>query len=499
MEQPSMSQQPWPSELNAARQGHGLEIKDKYTVRYAVDARHIGDTVGSIQANHPVPTNCTVYYYELTVFDAGVYGKIAIGFADKSFKLTRQPGWEIGSYGYHGDDGKKFIGSGHGEDYGPTFSTGDTVGAGIHMGRQELFFTKNGTKLKMAHRPVRSGLYPTIGLHSKGEMVQVNFGQKPFVFDLEGMLAEEKAAQRAAVDRLPVAPGITHMLVRQYLLHYGYEETLRAFDEAAGLGGLEPLQPPPPQQQQGPAEADRAASAASTSSSCRPHAESDAASALPLRARLRSCVMSGDVDGALALLAAQCPAVLADSGRFGQVHFQLACQKYIELVRAGRVQEAVLFAQRTLSQLRGPSAASLEPSLRDVVALVAYQDPQASPLAHLMGRGQRDAVADAVNAAILAVVSEPSGGGAAADAAAGGGAAAAAEPLPPPQLQLRPALAAGASELAAAAVAAAASRPVSAVEALLQQLVAVQGSLHEANGGQGSAFNLQEYMPGPAT
>ncbi|GLC41896.1 hypothetical protein PLESTM_001263500 [Pleodorina starrii] len=163
---------------------------------------------------------------------------------------------------------------------------------------------------------------------------------------------------------------------------------------------------------------------------------------------------------------------------------------------AGRVQEAVLFAQRTLSQLRGPSAASLEPSLRDVVALVAYQDPQASPLAHLMGRGQRDAVADAVNAAILAVVSEPSGGGAA--AAGGGGAAAAAEPLPPPQLQLRPALAAGASELAAA-VAAAASRPVSAVEALLQQLVAVQGSLHEANGGQGSAFNLQEYMPGPAT
>lgn len=26
-------------------------------------------------------------------------------------------------------------------DYGPTFTTGDTVGAGIHLGRQELFFT----------------------------------------------------------------------------------------------------------------------------------------------------------------------------------------------------------------------------------------------------------------------------------------------------------------------------------------------------------------------
>jgi hypothetical protein len=33
-----------------------------------------------------------VYYYELVVVDQGIYGKIAIGFADKSFKLTRQPG-----------------------------------------------------------------------------------------------------------------------------------------------------------------------------------------------------------------------------------------------------------------------------------------------------------------------------------------------------------------------------------------------------------------------
>lgn len=91
-----------------------------------------------------------MYYYELTVLDQGLYGKIAIGFADKSFKLTRQPGcvgalfsvpgksnpswpnggspthifdvgrrWEVGSYGYHGDDGKKFTGSAlHGDDYG---------------------------------------------------------------------------------------------------------------------------------------------------------------------------------------------------------------------------------------------------------------------------------------------------------------------------------------------------------------------------------------------
>ncbi len=34
---------------------------------------------------------------------------------------------------------------------------------------------------------------------------------------------------------IPVSPGTTHQLVRQYLLHYGYADTLRAFDAAAGL------------------------------------------------------------------------------------------------------------------------------------------------------------------------------------------------------------------------------------------------------------------------
>jgi hypothetical protein len=33
-----------------------------------------------------------VYYYELTVLDAGEAGRIVIGFAEKGFKLTRQPG-----------------------------------------------------------------------------------------------------------------------------------------------------------------------------------------------------------------------------------------------------------------------------------------------------------------------------------------------------------------------------------------------------------------------
>jgi hypothetical protein len=49
--------------------------------------------------------------------------------------------WESSTYGYHGDDGRKFHHSEKGEEYGPKFSTGDTVGACLHFGRQEIFFT----------------------------------------------------------------------------------------------------------------------------------------------------------------------------------------------------------------------------------------------------------------------------------------------------------------------------------------------------------------------
>ena len=49
----------------------------------------------------------------------------------------------------------------------------------------------------------------------------------------------------------------------------------------------------------------------------------------------------------------------------------------------------------------GSGDALNEAALRDVVALVAYARPEASPLAWLLGQEQRERVADAVNAALL--------------------------------------------------------------------------------------------------
>jgi hypothetical protein len=183
---------------------HHQVSKDKLTIRYTGPGDHETD-VGSIQGNRIVPKQQRVFYYEATVVDAGLKGLIALGFAEKGFNLGKHPGWattsplvrcgittalttlklagpdwiitptdrrhrrwkrpthhpalcesakvlpaarraEMNSYGYDGETGKKMAGStgpsrSSSQAYGPIYSTGDVVGAGILLETQEMFFT----------------------------------------------------------------------------------------------------------------------------------------------------------------------------------------------------------------------------------------------------------------------------------------------------------------------------------------------------------------------
>ncbi|CAI5984697.1 unnamed protein product [Closterium sp. NIES-64] len=230
---PWESEEPEPTELNPSKCGQRLLLsKDKLSVTYTGNGTHNND-VGAIQANRAAPSQRAIYYFEIVVKDRGTRGCVAVGFADASFKTCRQPGWEASSYGYHGDNGKVYHNSGRGEAYGPEFTTNDVVGAGINYGTHEIFFTKNGKSLGPAFRDVKGELFPTIGLHSPNERVEVNFGQKPFLFDVQGMVMDERTKVQRSIDRIPLSPHITHSIVRSYLLFHGYADTLAALDAAS--------------------------------------------------------------------------------------------------------------------------------------------------------------------------------------------------------------------------------------------------------------------------
>ena len=520
-----------PSELNTVTHPRFLAVsKDKTTVRYVGRGNHSQD-VGAVRANRPCPQRVLVYYFEVTIVDGGSRGSIAIGLADGSFALNRQPGWEPNSYGYHGYDGRRYADSERGEHFAPRFGTGDVVGCGLLAARREVFFTKNGQHLGVAFAEIAPGrYYPTVGLHSPGEVVSLNFGGAPFTFDVDALAVIEGDASIPTPRSMPLPDGLDMgALVRGYLLHFGYEETLAALDgdraaaagvdagSASGDGDRSSFA-----QQSEAADAAATAGAASDSARCGDEdderrvrdghcaasggkgggvgasvgagvSSSDGAAGgkssadatapgetreaavmratLPRRRELCEGLRSGDADGVLGRIALLYPGLL---DRHPYVHFRLRCQGFIERVRRGDLMEAVRYAQAELSAYHdGLAGAPVDPSvegaaseLADVFELVAYE----------CGEGE------------ASTVSRGGGGAAAASASNEGGEGIGART---PSALLGDGHREATADLLNSAILQEHGLPAScAIERLLRQLLAVHAAARDANDGYGADFRL---------
>ena len=365
-----------PRELNTINSSGGFVVvsTDKLSVKYTSVNLH-GHDVGVIQANKPAPTKRLMYYFEIHVKDAGVKGQIAIGFTCETFKMRRQPGWEANSCGYHGDDGLLY--RGHckgGEPFGPTYTSGDVVGAGINYAAQEFFFTKNGQVVGSVYKDMKGPLFPTIAVHSQNEEVHVNFGQKPFTFDLKEFETQERMKQQLKIEEISVPPNVSYGIVRSYLLHYGYEDTLNSFDVAS-----KSTVPPIYIAQESGID------------------EQEITYALNHRKTLRQLIRNGDIDVAFGKLREWYPQIVEDNT--SATCFLLHCQKFIELVRVGALEEAVKYGRMELSSFYDLPV--FKDLVQDCVALLAYERPLESSVGYLLKDSQREVVADTVNAMIL--------------------------------------------------------------------------------------------------
>jgi len=91
----------------------------------------------------------------------------------------------------HGDNGfvyykRQSVSRQHMRAYGHKLNDGDIVGFGIIWETNEVFLTHNGEWMGVILAQINSTtsqLYPSIGLRSKGALVKLNFGAKPFIFD----------------------------------------------------------------------------------------------------------------------------------------------------------------------------------------------------------------------------------------------------------------------------------------------------------------------------
>jgi len=141
-------------------------------------------TVQSKQPLLPLPFgDFTMGYYELTLVAKGPEQIIGLGLAPNEY-VEGMPGWRRGSIGYHADDGKLFLGRGQGTYLTDPWQVGDVVGCGFDFARKRAFFTKNGILLGQYEIIPKEYLYATLGARSIGEKAMINFGKKPFAFNL---------------------------------------------------------------------------------------------------------------------------------------------------------------------------------------------------------------------------------------------------------------------------------------------------------------------------
>uniref|UniRef100_A0A1A8GT46 RAN binding protein 9 n=1 Tax=Nothobranchius korthausae TaxID=1143690 RepID=A0A1A8GT46_9TELE len=205
--------------LRVHYKGHGKNHKD----------------AASVRAMHPIPAACGIYYFEVKIVSKGRDGYMGIGLSAQGVNMNRLPGWDKHSYGYHGDDGHSFCSSGTGQPYGPTFTTGDVIGCCVNLINNTCFYTKNGHSLGIAFTDLPPNLYPTVGLQTPGEVVDANFGQHPFVFDIEDYMREWRTKIQAQIDRCPIGEregewqSMIQKMVASYLVHHSYCATAEAF------------------------------------------------------------------------------------------------------------------------------------------------------------------------------------------------------------------------------------------------------------------------------
>ncbi|XP_014519129.1 glucose-induced degradation protein 8 homolog isoform X2 [Vigna radiata var. radiata] len=115
------------------------------------------------------------------------------------------------------------------------------------------------------------------------------------------------------------------------------------------------------------------------------------------RMAVKKAVQSGNVEDAIEKVNDLNPEILDTNP---QLFFHLQQQRLIELIRNGKVEEALEFAQEELAP-RGEENQSFLEELERTVALLAFEDVSNCPVGDLLDISQRLKTASEVNAAIL--------------------------------------------------------------------------------------------------
>lgn len=124
------------------------------------------------------------------------------------------------------------------------------------------------------------------------------------------------------------------------------------------------------------------------------------------RRAMMDAVLNGDIlraiDMADKMLGTSCSIL------FPMVYLRLLCQHFVELVRNRKTHDALSFAQQTIAPFakQHPDGLSL---LQGYLPLLAYHEPELSPLFELVDGKKREELAEALNGSVFGHLREKSG------------------------------------------------------------------------------------------
>lgn len=110
-----------------------------------------GDGPMCVTANHPMAAGSNEYYFEVHLLEDQTKQpsqlEVGIGFSTVTGKFQEYPGWKskfapaAKSWAHHSDDGGYFH-QNHASVFGEGYGIGDTIGAGVDLTKNVIFFTK---------------------------------------------------------------------------------------------------------------------------------------------------------------------------------------------------------------------------------------------------------------------------------------------------------------------------------------------------------------------
>lgn len=413
----------------------------------------------SALAAKPISASCSIYYYEVAIISAGNRTQIYVGLTDKSYEMGKPPGTVKHSFALR-LDGKLFKESSQGETYCQAFATGDVAGCGFDFEASEIFFTRNGSVIGKPIRNVQNKEYfAIVAMSSPKEAININFGQRPFLYDIDERASCAAEARQATILTYEVPYLKLQDTIHFYLMHMGYTQALREFDTAAGINTEDKMlkrhnkrrklsdlitpsvqnecaqcgercsgsmcdscivvvmrnaeldaKPTIPEPKKGIRRAGsfdwgtlflKADDENETSVSSKPEAELSAQN-LKMRGEVRAAIMSDNIGGAISILQNFFPAYLSQWE--GASLPALYVLRFGELVSKGHLQEALEFARSSLVRFRYhriPLADGTKFQVRLAMGLLCYSEPLKCPLQYLFSTLQRDLTADLVNSALL--------------------------------------------------------------------------------------------------